>query len=88
MIQAIEYNANTEITAEAKFPTAKEAREWCETRRGAKLYWGDTEFGYQGSTEEERTSEDFPPAKWYEVHGVTEDGEVDYMEESDHDNFE
>jgi hypothetical protein len=86
-IQAIEYNANTDIVAEEKFATAKEAREWCETRRGAKMWWGDTEFGYQGSTEEERTTGKWPPAKWYEIHGVTEEGDVDYLEESDHEAF-
>ena len=86
-IQALEYNANTEITADALFATAKEAREWCEARRGEPLYWGDTEFGYQGSTVAERDSGEFPPAKWYEIHGITKEGEVDYLEEEDHEAF-
>jgi hypothetical protein len=80
-IQAIEYDENVEIAAEENFATAKEAVEWCEARRGAKIQWGDTEFGYTSEWGED------PPAKFYEIHGVNEKGEVDYLEEGDHEAF-
>lgn len=82
-IQAIEYDETIEIVAEEKFRTVEEAIAWCEARRGAKLSEGDTEFGFILMTESESEAMGhFPfshPHRWYEVHGVTETGEVDYL---------
>ena len=84
MIQACEYNDNNDMIESMEFHWVEDAMEWCETRRGVPLLWGDTEFGYQGMTEAERDSGVGFPPKWYEVHAVNEEGEVDYVVEDHH----
>jgi len=86
-IQAIEYDADFEVLElRSDFDTMKEAMEWCEARRGEKIEWGDTEFGFSGMTEAERTAigetNEFPPRQ-YEVHGCEADGSIRYLEEEE-----
>ena len=83
-VQACEYNAEGDMLESKEFDWVEDAMEWCEARRGENILWGDTEFGYQGMTEAERDSGAGFPAKWYEVHAITEDGVVDYLEEGHH----
>jgi|SRR6186997_3212511 len=91
LIQAIEYDKESDPKAICLFPTVEKAIAWCEERRGAELSWGDTNFGYNGMTEEERDASADPPyelpARWYEVHGVEEDGTtIRELEDEDHEN--
>jgi hypothetical protein len=85
-IEAIEYDATTEITAQAIFPSVEAAIRWCESRKGHKMLLLDTEFGFQLMTEEdvEKLSTSEWPAKWYEVHGAEEDGQIRYLEDEDY----
>jgi len=84
-VQAIEYNAEADILETAEFQYVEDAFAWCEQRRGAALEWGDTNFGYHGMTVEERenSAEGMPP-RWYEVHGLHENGDIRELEEDDH----
>jgi len=83
-VQAIEYDAEADVLSVEHFDTVEQAFAWCEAKRGAPLLAGDTEFGYQLQTEQERTDGIGFPPRWYEVHAVDEHGNIDYLEESDH----
>jgi hypothetical protein len=85
-VQAIEYDANTEVLAIEHFQYVEDAIAWCEERKGAKLHLGDTEFGYVLMTEDEteNMAKSQWPDKWYEVHGAEDDGTIRYLEEEDH----
>lgn len=86
-IEAVEYDAAHEITATEHFPTVAAAFAWCNERRGEDMEPGDTEFGYVLMTEADgqRLSDTNEyPAKWYEVHGVEQDGQIRYLEESEY----
>lgn len=88
-VQAIEYDRQGDIIeTKDDFDYVEDAIAWCEARRGAKLHAGDTEFGYQLMTEAERDAFALPPfdfpERWYEVHGVEDNGEIRYLEEDDH----
>jgi len=83
-VQACEYNQENDLLEKEEFDWVEDAFAWCEARRQAPIFWGDTEFGYQGMTEAERDSGVGFPPKWYEVHAVNEEGEVDYLTEDNH----
>jgi len=86
-VEAIEYDATTEVTAFEHFPTVEAAIRWCEERKGQKMIELDTEFGFQLMTEQDvdklSTTSEWP-AQWYEVHGAEEDGQIRYLEDGDY----
>lgn len=81
-IQAIQYDETTEVVEMQEFSTYEAALAWCEGKRGEKLHEGDTEFGVvlMAEADIDRYAEtSIQPAMWFEIHGLTEDGEVDYL---------
>lgn len=88
LIQVLEYDANSEIIRMVHFHTVEDAIEWCQEQK-PNLIELDTEFGFQMMTnvdiEHLSRSSEFP-TRWYEVHGVEEDGQIRYFEDTDYRN--
>jgi hypothetical protein len=87
-VEAIEYDKDTNEIASKRFECVEDAVAWCEERRGEKFeHWGDTQMGYQLMTLADLDSfaaTSIFPDRWYEVHGIDEEGQMRELEEGDH----
>lgn len=86
-VEAIEYDHKGNIVEAAQFRYLEDAIEWCEHRRGAKFeQWGDREIGFQlmmtNEFEHHFATDEFPE-RWYEIHGLTEHGELRELTDKD-----